>query len=949
MSESAPKSTIVLDVDAQGVSVGVNAAKKELKSLGAAAQGVGESMGGAGKASEKAFDGVEKKVVATKRTTDALVNQLKNSIIDLKTAGDAASKYELRAIDKGILASVYAPYVAQLRTLQVEQAAAAASAAAAANSIAKTLPPALEKTGMTAKATAAAMRSVPAQFTDIVVSLQGGQAPLTVLLQQGGQLKDMFGGIGAAARALGSYVAGLVNPFSIAAVAVGSLAIAYMKGAAESEAFNKALILSGNQAGTTAGKLAVMAQQVSASTGATVGAAAESLAILAATSGIATAQFNKIAAVAIGMEKTTGKAVGETIKQFVELGKSPVDASIKLNESTNYLTLSVYEQIRALVEQGRTLEAGVVAQNAYADAMTRRIPELIDNLGYAEAAWKSIGSVARKAWDDFLGVGRTADPVAELSKNIAAAQAKLQMRDSEFKNAKGYDRIGAKADLADQQKVVDGLLQEQSYLQEIDRIKGRSNTLDAERKKQVEALDAFNKRGEAYLEKSVKLERALNVERVAAGQLLKDGVITAEQYGERLQKIALSFADKPKAGGGGRAPRTKTEVDESAKGVALYNDLISKGAGFTANYAEQMASLARSASLGGLSVTQVAEAAALLNAQQPGAIALVKAENEALDAALKTIEANDKLALSYEEARIAAASYIDTINKQAAREVAGAGRGSKFRENQRGLNAIEDKLTEKQGTLGGELRTGKIDKDQYDKYLALANDTYQKELDAYSKSRAAMTEVQGSWALGAQEAMQNYADSSSDVFAQIDDLVGSSLKGMEDALVQFVTTGKLSFTDLANSIVSDITRIIIKQQISNAMGLGGSGSGGDFMGSIVSSALGSISGAFSNATGDFSAFAAITGGNGRAIGGPVSAGQMYRVNEKGPELLNVAGKQFLMMGSESGKVTANSGAGSANTVNLVVNQSFAPNTSRATTMQAASDARRQLEYAGRNL
>ncbi|MFP3345585.1 phage tail length tape measure family protein, partial [Halomonas sp. SIMBA_159] len=49
------------------------------------------------------------------------------------------------------------------------------------------------KNGVSAKQMQAALRGVPAQFTDIAVSLQGGQNPLTVFLQQGGQLKDMFG------------------------------------------------------------------------------------------------------------------------------------------------------------------------------------------------------------------------------------------------------------------------------------------------------------------------------------------------------------------------------------------------------------------------------------------------------------------------------------------------------------------------------------------------------------------------------------------------------------------------------------------------------------------------------------------------------------------------------------------------------------------------------------
>jgi len=83
----------------------------------------------------------------------------------------------------------------------------------------------MTKGGMSAKAYAANLRNVPAQFTDIAVSLQAGQAPLTVFLQQGGQLKDMFGGIGPAAKALGGYIVGLINPFTVAAAAALGLGV----------------------------------------------------------------------------------------------------------------------------------------------------------------------------------------------------------------------------------------------------------------------------------------------------------------------------------------------------------------------------------------------------------------------------------------------------------------------------------------------------------------------------------------------------------------------------------------------------------------------------------------------------------------------------------------------------------------------------------------------------
>ena len=99
------------------------------------------------------------------------------------------------------------------------------------------------------------MRGVPAQITDIVVGLQGGQAPMTVLLQQGGQLKDMFGGIVPAVRALGTTALGLVNPFTVAGGVAAMLALAYKQGSAEADEFRRAIVMSGNAAGTSVGRL----------------------------------------------------------------------------------------------------------------------------------------------------------------------------------------------------------------------------------------------------------------------------------------------------------------------------------------------------------------------------------------------------------------------------------------------------------------------------------------------------------------------------------------------------------------------------------------------------------------------------------------------------------------------------------------------------------------------
>lgn len=50
-----------------------------------------------------------------------------------------------------------------------------------------------------------ALRTLPAQFTDIATQLAGGQSPFLILLQQGGQIKDQFGSVGGAISGVGGY------------------------------------------------------------------------------------------------------------------------------------------------------------------------------------------------------------------------------------------------------------------------------------------------------------------------------------------------------------------------------------------------------------------------------------------------------------------------------------------------------------------------------------------------------------------------------------------------------------------------------------------------------------------------------------------------------------------------------------------------------------------------
>ena len=275
----------------------------------------------------------------------------------------------------------------------------------------------------TAKELQFAMRGLPAQFTDIVVSLQGGQRPLNVLLQQGGQLKDMFGGIGPLFRALGVYLVGLINPFTILAAISGVLFLAWKQGSDELVAYDKALAQTGNYAGVTAGQLQGLAQQLDNIEGVTQHAAAGAIATVTASGQFVGQQIGLVSQAALQMEQLTGQAINKTIDTFKDLAKDPVDAIVKLNDEQHFLTSATFEQIRALEEQGRTQEAATLAMKTYAQAVNDRTKDVQENLGSLERAWNAVKTTAKEAWDAMLDIGRAETPDEKLGRLQQEANA----------------------------------------------------------------------------------------------------------------------------------------------------------------------------------------------------------------------------------------------------------------------------------------------------------------------------------------------------------------------------------------------------------------------------------------------------------------------------------------------------------------------------------------------
>jgi lambda family phage tail tape measure protein len=868
----------------------------------------------------------------------------------------------------------------------------------------------LKKTGVSSAQTQAALRQLPAQFSDIFTSLAGGQNPLMVLIQQGGQIKDSFGGVGntfdvlkekfrslftggAGAAVLGESLAGIAtNAKNVAentgeagkglsdlaegsntaaeaaknaqeavgairpaisgvtigaagmalavvaaAAALGALAYGYSQGSKETKEYNNALILTGNYAGTSAGRLADLAQQVSATNG-TTGEAAASLAKLAASGAIAGESFKDIADAAAAMEDATGKSVDATIAEFVKIAKDPVAAAKELNDQYHFLTASTYSQIVALKEQGDTIGAAKLLTDTYADTVKGRAGEITQNLGTIEKAWKNITDEAKKSLDAIKSIGRdegTAKRIADLTQSAAFARSALKA---------DPDDTDAKKKLAASEKEL--------YVLQLTVFTGEQRTKNEEDQARIQKqaiddgikLKAINDSNLTAEEKRNKLIR--EYQQYVAGVREanpNDPSVQPDSVARGIQNIKDKNKDPKAASSAGAVDltafntaqnalkeiqadysNTQKQLDAAQKaGLISQQEYLLKREALignerdevTAAYETEIAAL--EAAKG--EATTTAEQRIQLDQKIADARAdMVKAQ-KAADSELEVLATNEQGRLKKQELAVqtytsALQQQVDTLRQQGQRAAAGLGQGDR----QRGLtdqqNAIDDRINSQKLDLANQYGDGSrgMSLDEYTQKLAALKTTQQDLHDTVQSNYDEMTDAQGNWSAGASSAWQNYLESARDVAGQTKSLFTNAFSSMEDAIVNFAMTGKLSFADFTKSILADMARIATRQAssalLSSLVGAATSyfTGGGDTNGfasgtaGASSSAAGASQAGYTNV--DFSGY--------RAAGGPVAPNSLYEVNELGPELYNEGGKSFLMTGANGGSVTPlTSGAG----------------------------------------
>ena len=306
---------------------------------------------------------------------------------------------------------------AQKRATAATQATqAAATASTKLDKGLKTQATQFDKNGLSIKQYNAAMRGVPAQITDIVVSLQGGQQPLTVLLQQGGQLKDMFGGIRPAAAALSRGLIAMINPFTL--LAAGVAAFSFALGIAESKMrlFNG---LAAQFQATGRGDIGVsqlqdLRKELAELPGISKSVATEVIKEFAAMRTIGKPLISEISKSVADFATATGKTAPEAAQALAEAFNDPLKGAQDLDKALGFLTVQDFKTINSLTKLGKTSEAQKllidrlkIAIGGLAEQSLTPMQKATNNLGNAWSRFTDkleAGGVFKTVSDALIGV-----------------------------------------------------------------------------------------------------------------------------------------------------------------------------------------------------------------------------------------------------------------------------------------------------------------------------------------------------------------------------------------------------------------------------------------------------------------------------------------------------------------------------------------------------------------
>ncbi|HHI0805317.1 TPA: phage tail tape measure protein [Escherichia coli] len=698
---------------------------------------------------------------------------------------------------------------------------------------------AAQKAGISVGQYKAAMRMLPAQFTDVATQLAGGQSPWLILLQQGGQVKDSFGGMIPMFRGLaGAITLPMVGATSLA-VATGALAYAWYQGDSTLSDFNKTLVLSGNQAGLTADRMLVLSRAGQAA-GLTFNQTSESLSALVKAGVSGEAQIASISQSVARFSSASGVEVDKVAEAFGKLTTDPTSGLTAMARQFHNVTaeqIAYVAQLQRSGDEAGALQAANEAATKGFDDQTRRLKE---NMGTLETWADKTAQAFKSMWDAVLDIGRpdsSPDMLAKAEKAFDEADKKWQWYESRshrrgktsafLANLRGAWEDRANAQLGLSAAMLQADLEKAREMAAKDWAES-----EASRLKYTEEAQKAYERLQTPLEKYTARQEELN-------KALKDGKILQADYNTLMaaaKKDYESTLKKPKQSGVKVSAGERQEDRAHAALLALQAELkmLEQHSGANEKISQQRRDL--------------------WTAESQYAVLHEKLSADVLDGQKKSLSIEEKSLLAHEketlEYKRQLAELGDKVEHQKRLNEL-AQQADKFAQQQRAKRAAIDAksrgLTDRQAAR--EATEQRLKEEYGDNPLALNN-----VMSEQKKTWAAEDQLRGSWMAGLKSGWSEWEESATDSMSQVKSAATQTFDGIAQNMAAMLTGSEQNWRSFTRSVLSMMTEILLKQAMVGIVGSIGSAIGGAVGGGASASggtAIQAAAAKFHFATGGF--------------------------------------------------------------------------------------------------
>lgn len=657
---------------------------------------------------------------------------------------------------------------------------------------------AARRAGISVGQYSAAMRTLPAQFTDIATQLAGGQSPFLILLQQGGQIKDQFGSVQGALSGVGEYIrsmAGMINPTTIALAGligtIGLLAAAAYNSSEQFDQVARSVIMMGGAGFSSMQQLNQAAEEVAGNTNTSISSTVDTLVTLNDT-GKYTANQMKQIATSITLMGKAGSDTKAAMSDFGKIVSDPVKGLASLNEQYGFVDEAMMKHIIQLRKQKGEEAAVSEAIQLYADVMAKRAEETnkaTDNIGQT---WQWLKKTASDTFDDIgITVRAWGNQVIDIFNLVEASIKDL------FLNITSLDAkfTGTVAGWAE--KIPGGGALANFLGMDVEAMKKAG----AEADKEIEA----NKKRYNELWKRVTAPNAqANYEAEARGSNVKGDGGTSRESRDAVSKLAQDSAKKTKEAKAtlDAGDRTLENYRAQARTLTETLETLRQTGDIHAKNTELGKQQSRFAELDEAAKTRAltAQEKSLLSSRE----AILNAA-KVVDQKNKEVEVQQKINGLAQQAN----KYVTQMTEKSEALRSGSGLSSRMAQR------MNEEAQLRQGWING---GGKLEDAGYEKELAALRNYYAEE-----------DKLRGDWKAGAVSGWNEYLEAATNTYDAVKNVASSTLTGLSDMLTELMTTGKASVKEFGKSMLKmilDVTnRLMVAYAVQAAMGWISGGSG----------------------------------------------------------------------------------------------------------------------------